>query len=43
VDEDPAPWNVESIPVETIEEDAEDKEEQEAIRGRGTTRRGRDN
>lgn len=30
------------VPVETIEEDAEDKQEQEEIRGRGKRRRGLD-
>lgn len=32
-----------TVPVETIEEDAEDKQEQEEVRGRGKVRRGRDN
>jgi hypothetical protein len=33
----------EPVPVETIEEAAEDEQEQEEIRGRGQTRRGLDN
>jgi hypothetical protein len=43
VDEDQARWDEDAVPVETIEEDAEDKEEQLEIRGRGMRRRGRDN